>query len=150
MTVAGGAVTAVTVTTPGTGYTFAYIRNADIVTAGASSLSGAELDVIIEPKGGHGKNAIKELGGFFVMMNTNFEAGEASNSGDFTTANDFRRVALMRDIQSGGSAATATTLRGTKAVLVTNPSGNFTVDEEINQATTGAVGNFNVGLGEPS
>ena len=113
VTVSGGAVTAVTVTTPGTGYTFAYIRNADIVTAGATSLSGAELDVIIEPKGGHGKNAIKELGGFFVMMNTNFEAGETSNSGDFTTANDFRKVMLMRDINSGGSAATATTLRNT-------------------------------------
>ena len=140
VTVSGGAVTAVTVTTPGTGYTFAYIRNADIVSAGATSLSGAELDVIIEPKGGHGFNAIKELGGFFVMMNTNFEAGETSNSGDFTTANDFRRVALMRDIQSGGSAASATTLRGTKAILVTSPSGDFTVDEEINQATTGAVG----------
>ena len=140
VTVAGGAVTAVTVTTPGTGYTYAYIRVADIITAGASSLSGAELDVIIEPKGGHGKNAIKELGGFFVMMNTNFEAGETSNTGDFTTANDFRRVSLMRDIKSGGSAASATTLRGTKAVLVTSPSGTFTADEEINQATTGAVG----------
>ena len=40
VTVAGGAVTAVTITTPGTGYTFAYIRNADIVSAGATSLSG--------------------------------------------------------------------------------------------------------------
>ena len=140
VTVSGGAVTAVTVTTPGTGYTFGYIRNADIVTAGATSLSGAELDVIIEPKGGHGKDAVKELGGFFVMMNTNFEAGETSNSGDFTTANDFRRVVLMRDIQSGGSAATATTLRGTKAVLLTGSPGTFTADEEINQATTGAVG----------
>ena len=138
--VSGGAVTTVTVTTPGTGYTFGYIRNSDIVAAGATSLSGSELDVIIEPKGGHGKDAVKELGGFFVMMNTNFEAGETSNSGDFTTANDFRRVSLMRDIFSGGSAASANTLRGTKAVLVTSPSGTFTADEEINQATTGAVG----------
>ena len=140
VTVSGGAVTAVTVTTPGTGYTFGYIRNADIVSAGATSLSGSELDVIIEPKGGHGKNAIKELGGFFVMMNTNFEAGETSNTGDFTTANDFRRVVLMRDPKSGGSAATATTLRGTKAVLLSGSPGTFTADEEINQATTGAVG----------
>ena len=46
----------------------------------------------------------------------------------------------MRDIESASSAATVTTLRGTKAVLVTSPSGSFTVDEEINQATTGAVG----------
>jgi len=140
VTVSSGAVTAVTVTNVGSGYTFGYIRVADIVSAGATGLSGTELDVIIEPKGGHGFNAVKELGGFFVMMNTNFEAGETSNSGDFTTANDFRRVALLRDIESGGSAATATTLRNTKAVLVTSPSGNFTVDEEINQATTGAVG----------
>ena len=140
VTISGGAVTAVTVTTPGTGYTFAYIRVADINSAGGGSLSGSELDVIIEPKGGHGKNAIKELGGFFVMMNTNFEAGETSNTGDFTTANDFRRVVLMRDIKSGGSAATATTLRGTKAILLTGSPGTFTADEEINQATTGAVG----------
>ena len=83
-------------------------------------------------KGGHGKNAIEELGGFFVMLNTNFEGSESSNTGDFTTANDFRKVVLMRDIESGGSAS-ATTLRGTKAILVTSPSGTFTADEEINQ-----------------
>ena len=140
VTISGGAVTAVTVTTPGTGYTFGYIRVADINTAGGGSLSGTELDVIIEPKGGHGANAIEELGGFFVMLNTNFEAAETSNTGDFTTANDFRKVVLLRDILSGGSAASATTLRATKAVLVTSPSGTFTADEEINQATTGAVG----------
>jgi len=140
VTVASGVVTAVTVTSGGSGYTYGYIRNADIVTAGATGLSGAELDVIIGPKGGHGEDAVKELGGYYVMLNTNFEAGEDSNTGDFTTANDFRRVVLMRDIESGSSAATATTLRNTKAILVTSPSGNFTVDEEINQATTGAVG----------
>ena len=140
VTVSGGAVTGVTVTNVGSGYTFGYIRNSDIVAAGATGLSGSELDCIIEPKGGHGFNAVKELGGYYIMLNTNFEAGETSNSGDFTTANDFRRVVLMRDPESGGSAASSTTLRGTKAILVTSPSGDFTVDEEINQATTGAVG----------
>ena len=140
VTVAGGAVTAVTVTTPGSGYTFATISNAQIVAAGATSLSGAELDVIIEPKGGHGKNAVEELGGFYVMLNTSLEGTESSNTSDFTVANDFRKIALIRDPQSGGSAATANTLRGTKAINLTGVSGTFTIDEEINQASTGAVG----------
>jgi len=140
VTVGSGAVTGVTVTTPGTGYTYAYIRVADIVAAGATSLSGTELDVIIEPKGGHGKDAVNELGGFFVMTNTNFEGAETSNSGDFNTTNDFRRVCIIKDPDSGGSAATATTLRGVKAVLTAAGSGSFTVDEKITQASTGAVG----------
>jgi hypothetical protein len=142
VTVSGGVITAVTVTNVGSGYTFAYIRNADIVTAGATGLTGSELDVIIEPKGGHGFNAVKELGGFYVMLNTNFEGTESSNTGDFTVTNDFRRIALIRDPFSGGVAASASTLRATKAIrFAASPApGTFTVDEEINQATTGAVG----------
>ena len=49
---------------------------------GATSLSGAELDVIIEPKGGHGFNAVEELGGFYVMLNTSLEGTESANTSD--------------------------------------------------------------------
>ena len=140
VTVASGVVTAVTVTTAGTGYTFGTVSNAQIVAAGATSLSGAELDVIIPPKGGHGKNAVEELGGFYVMLNTSLEGTESGNSGDVTVANDFRKITLIRDPLASGSAATATTLRGTKAINVTGVSGSFVVDEKITQATTGAVG----------
>ena len=141
-TVSGGIVTAVTVTTAGTGYTIAYVRNADIVSAGATSLSGSEIDVIIPPKGGHGFNAVSELGGFFVMLNVSLEGTESANTGDFTAENDFRRIVLIRNPFSGGSAASASTLRGTKAVrFAASPTpGTFTVDEKITQATTGAVG----------
>ena len=140
VTVTSGAVTAVTVTSPGTGYTYGTVSNAQIVAAGATSLVGAELDVIIEPKGGHGFNAVEELGGFYVMLNTSLEGTESANSGDVTVANDFRKITLIRDPEAGGSAATSTTLRATRAVNLTGVSGTFTVDEEINQATTGAVG----------
>ena len=145
VTLTSGAVTAVTVTTAGTGYTSGYIRNADIIAAtnAGGAGSGAELDVIIPPKGGHGKNAIEELGGFFVMLNTSLEGTESSNSGDFTAANDFRKISLIKDPQNAaGSAASAATLRGTYAVKInTSPTpGTFVADEEINQASTGAVG----------
>jgi len=140
VTVTSGAVTAVTGTTPGTCYTFGTISNAQIVAAGATNLTGAEIDVIIEPKGGHGKNAIEELGGFYVMMNTSLEGTESGNSGDFTVANDFRKITLIRDPNASGSAATSSTLRATKAINLTGVSGSYVVDEKITQASTGAVG----------
>ena len=116
ITIASGSVTAVSVTNAGTGYSYANIRVADINVAGGGSLTGAELDCIIEPKGGHGFDPFEELGAFFVILNTSFEGAETANSGDFTTTNDFRRVALIRDPKSAGSAATVTTLRATRAV----------------------------------
>jgi hypothetical protein len=145
ITLTSGAITAVTVTTRGTDYTFAYIRNADIITAtnAGGAGSGAELDVIIPPKGGHGYNAVEELGGFFVMLNTSLEGTESTNSGDFTAANDFRKITLIKDPNNAsGTAASAATLRGTYAIkIASSPTpGTFTADEEINQATTGAVG----------
>src|SRR6056300_157213 len=144
VTLTSGAISAVSVTTAGTNYTYGYIRNADIIAAtnAGGTGSGAELDVIIPPKGGHGSNAVKELGGFYVMLNVNFEGVESGSGSDVTASNDFRRVCLIRDPDSGGSAASATTLRGTKAIrMAASPTpGTFTVDEEINQATTGAVG----------
>jgi len=153
VTITAGAISDVTVTNAGSGYTFGYITDADIIsgTNAGGAGSGAELDCVIEPRnlnsagsayGGHGADAVKELGGFFVMLNTNFEGAESGSGSDFTTANDFRKVTLIRDPQSGGSAASATTLRATKAIrMAASPTpGTFTVDEEINQATTGAVG----------
>jgi hypothetical protein len=140
VTVTSGAVTAVTVTNAGSGYTFGTVSNAQIVAAGATSLTGAELDVIIEPKGGHGFNAVEELGGFYVMLNTSLEGTESANSGDVTVANDFRKIILIRDPNAGGSPATVSTLRATYAVNLTGTTGTFTADEEINQSSTGAVG----------
>ena len=140
--VSGGAVTSVTVTTPGTGYTFATISNSQIVAAGATSLSGSELDVIIPPKGGHGANAQEELGAFFVMMNTSLEGTESANSGDFSAVNDFRKIALLRNPKKSNAAVSSNTARLTKAIkIASSPTpGTFTSDEEINQASTGATG----------
>jgi len=142
VTIASGAVSSVVVTGTPINYTFAYIRVADINSAGGGSLTGAELDCIIEPQGGHGKDAVKELGGFFIMMNQSLEGTEAGSSGDYAVDQDFRRIVLIKDPKSGGSAATATTLRATKAIrFASSPTpGTFQVDEEINQASTGAVG----------
>jgi len=142
ITVSTGIVSNVTVTNPGSGYSYGYIKVSDIVSAGATGLSGTELDVIIEPQGGHGYDAVKELGGFFVMLNVNLQGAETANSGDFDINASFRKTLLIQNPYSNGSPATSSTLRGTKAVLLnsTPTPGTFQIGENITQSTTGATG----------
>ena len=142
VTISSGAITAATVTTAGSGYTFAYIRDADIIAAtnAGGAGSGSNLNVIIPPKGGHGSNAVKELGGFFVMLNKSLVGVEGTS--DIGVGNDFRRIGLVRDPTNFGTStvASATTRRQLYAIKFASVSGTFTADEEINQASTGAVG----------
>ena len=142
VTISSGAVSAVSITTAGTGYTFAYITNADIIAAtnAGGAGSGANINVIIPPKGGHGSNALKELGAFYVMMNKSLVGVEGTS--DIGVGNDFRRIGLVKNPTNFGTStvATASTRRQLYAAVFSSVSGTFTADEEINQASTGAVG----------
>ena len=139
--ISSGAIASASVTTAGTGYTYAYIRSADIIAAtnAGGAGSGGNLNVLIPPKGGHGSNAVEELGGFYVMLNKSLVGVEGTS--DIGVANDFRRIGLVRDPFNFGTTtvATATTRRQIYATVFSSVSGTFTADEEINQATTGAV-----------
>jgi len=140
--IASGAVASVSITTAGTGYTFAYIRSTDIVAAtnAAGSGSGANINVIIPPKGGHGKDALIELGAFYVMMNKSLVGIEGTS--DIGVGNDFRRIGLVKNPTNFGTTtvASASTRRQIYAAVFSSVSGTFAADEEINQASTGAVG----------
>ena len=142
VTISSGAVSAVSITTAGTGYTYAYITNADIIAAtnAGGAGSGANINVIIPPKGGHGSNALKELGAFYVMLNKSLVGVEGTS--DIGVGNDFRRIGLMRNPTNFGTTtvATASTRRQLYAAVFSSVSGTFAADEEINQASTGAVG----------
>ena len=131
--VSGNAVTSVTITAAGSGYTFASILASDI-----GSVSGADIDFIISPTGGHANDCEKELGAFFVMVNQDIV--QNAGSGDFTVANDFRRIALIKNPTSSSSLATASTLDATKSITFSGSPGSFQADEKITQTTTGAVG----------
>ena len=135
VTVSSGAITDVTITAVGSGYTYASLAAGDI-----GSVSGYDVDFIISPEGGHAKDCVKELGGFFVMMNVNFV--QAEGSGDFNTENDFRRIVMLRNPTDSttGSTATADTLDATRSITFSSTSGDFQVDEKITQTTTNAVG----------
>ena len=132
---------------PGAGYTFGSIdlstvfSNTGLTTAAnIGSGSGGVVQPIISPKGGHGFNAVRELGGHYVMMNTKLEQTEGD---DFTVANDFREVGIIRNPTNFGTTtiASASQVRQTYAiVMAASPSSPYEIDEKITKSTTGAVG----------
>ena len=109
---------------------------ATIITNAGSS--GA-VSPIIGPRGGHGDDAVEELGGFFVMVNSRLEYGE---SGNFTTNNDFRKIGLVaQPLYANGDVATATTID--QCVTITVQSWNstaFAEDELVTGSASAATG----------
>ena len=81
------------------------------VTSGGGS--GATLSVRVGPPGGHGDNAVSELGGAFVMLNSRLIGNDGS---DFPVGDDFRKVHLLVNplLTTDSSAATATTYDSTE------------------------------------
>jgi len=107
----------VQVTAPGTGYTFVRrIMKQTAAGGGSSEFSdyGADsnLTAVLSPIGGHGWNAMKELGGHRIMIYTTLEGNRSFGSGgvsyqhayggaDGNDYTDYRTVGLMVDpIQS--------------------------------------------------
>ena len=141
---ADGTVTAISVTTNGSGYTHGTVLPADIIEQHNIQFTGSSTnatmtfttnpvaEVIIGPDGGHGSNPAKELGGHFVIMDVKLQQTEGF---DFTVVNDFRQIGVVRDPYSFGTTSkyTGSTARQTKVVKINTNSGNFLVDERIYQ-----------------
>ena len=140
-----------TVHASGAGYTYGTINLSTLFSdAGLTSstsigtVGSASVEVIISPKGGHGFNAPKELGGHYVMVNTTFSNADAQ---DVTEVNDFRRVGILKNPYAFGTTTgttylTSGTARTTKALKLAAAglNENFVTDEKITQASTGAIG----------
>ena len=125
-------VTEVVVTQQGSDYTVAE----STIVSNSSHGTGAYSTVIIGPVGGHGKNAIEELGGNRVLIDTRISGNE---SGRFTTSNDFRQVGLLRDpLQSANNLAFFTdSLADQSTTLVVGAvSGSFQSDEKVYTGTS--------------
>ena len=141
LVIGSGAVTSATVTANGTGYTHAFINVAAVPSVGSPN-TAAVVTPIVGPKEGHGNDALKELGAFYVMMNTSLSGSEGS--GDFIIDNDFRRVALVRNPYNYGTTtvSSASTLGALRSVtFAASPTpGTFVVDEIITGGTSGAKG----------
>ena len=106
------------------------------LTSWNAATAGA-ITPMIEPVGGHGTDAVSELGGHYVMVQGKFEPSDS----DATQVNDFRRVGIVKNPNAGGSAASVSTARTTNALKISGTiTTDFQVDELITQSTTGAQG----------
>lgn len=120
-------VTEVVVTQKGQDFTVAE----PTIYANSTHGTGATAEVIIGPVGGHGKNAIEELGGNRVMIDVRISGNE---SGRFTTSNDFRQVGLVRDpLQTANSLAFFTDSLSDQSTTLTvgGVAGSFQPDEKV-------------------
>ena len=101
--IASGVIKKVAMVSVGTNYRFLTA----VVTSGmAAGGTAAVLAARTSPPGGHGKNAVSELGGAFVMLNIRLIGNEGA---DFPIDDDFRKVHLVANPTASGSAATGST-----------------------------------------
>ncbi len=146
--ISGNSLTSVVINNVGTNYTFASI---DLTTYEDSNVTTvkANLDPIISPTTGHGADNNKELGGFFVMVNTTLSGEEGS--GDFLVNQDFRQIGLLKNPTALGVAPTASTLSCIKSLVVAGfGTTHFVIDEIITGSSTSGIGyvaDFNAGTG---
>ena len=113
----------------GYGYTHAN------VTLLSSFGSGATARAIISPPGGHGSDPLTELGGSYLLINTQIRDTE---SGILTTHNDFRQISLIEDARLFGTT-TVSSIPAFSQLTVLNLNGTsveYSEDEWVYQGSS--------------
>jgi hypothetical protein len=129
----------VTISNQGSGYTFGTVDlSAGNVPTGTTLPS---FNVIISPKGGHGKDIYRELGAYNVLMYSRIE--NDNQNPDFITGNQIARVGIVENPNSFGSTQILTTDKAS-AVYALKLTGNnansatYTADSYITQTISTA------------
>ena len=119
----GTAVTSITLTNKGTNYSTAHI----LISGGGGS--DATARAVISPQNGHGTDPVKELGAFFIAVNTLLDGTGVGN--------DFRQITLIKNPTNtaGGAISTSPTRKATPGISFASTTGTFQVDELITQGT---------------
>lgn len=133
-TVSANVVTAITVTARGSGYSWA---TATVTDSGSGT--GATAIPIIAPPGYHGADAVKELGGHYIMLTGRFAGTESNTISDQIA---FRRIMLVKDplLLADGSVASASTYRLTTNMTLASVTGTYSSGETVTGGTSGATG----------
>lgn len=127
----GQKISRIQIATPGSGYTHAEIR---IFGNG----SGASATAMISPPGGHGSDAVYELGAFYVEV---YQEMISNEDGFLPTTGTYRNVGVVLDTKNkSGSIITDEKFNTLSTINILNASGNFLPDEVIIGETSRAQG----------
>lgn len=133
-----GAITAVSVTDVGTGYTNATIS----ITNSLGTNVSAQARAVLSPIDGHGSNPVKELFGSTVGITVSISENVIND--DLFLGNDFRQVGLMKNIYeyAGYTGEIWTENTGTAAFIANvDSSASYAADDIV---TTDDGGEFRV------
>lgn len=128
-------ISSITVTDYGYGYSYATVS----ISGGGGV--GATARAIISPIGGHGSNALYELGGANLMINGSLKNSE---QGVFPVANDYRQVSLLTNPLNYDGTALVSNLSLLQAYTITTVgSGDYNLDEIVYQGGSYDTSTFN-------
>ena len=127
--VSTGAITSIRVTNPGSGYSYANL----VITNTAAPGTGAAARAIVSPQGGHGSNAPRELFANNLGITVSFSDND---NRDLILGNDFRQIALIKNIKPYAGAADDVyrTNTGTACFIITVDQadmGSYNADDAI-------------------
>lgn len=119
-----GTITRIKITDPGSGYTYASVS----ISPNGSPGTGAAARAVMSPVGGHGADAISELGGHFLMVSVKLVDDESGKIPNNTT---YRQIGLIANPTS--------TIAG-KRIRYSNEVGIIKNGDTITGADSGATG----------
>lgn len=117
LTLTNGEVTGITITNPGSGYSFAEVS---VVNASENSPgNGATFRAVVSPYGGHGSNPQKEL----FAKSLSLTVSLTNETSDTFLNNDFRQLGIVKNPRIFGSSDNFTSNTGNccYVVVINNP-----------------------------
>lgn len=117
-------INSVTVLNSGINYSYA---NA-VIVANSSYGTGANLNIIMPPKGGHASDPVRELDGSVIGISVQFDGSEGNT---IPTETDFRKVGIISNPThySNTSIYKANTINGMHVFEISTPSSGFPINE---------------------
>lgn len=128
---ATGAITSIRVTNPGSGYSFASI----VITNTSAPGANATARAIVSPQGGHGSNPVREL--FAYNLGVTVSLSDNDNK-DLILGNDFRQIALIKNIKTPGSVVYTTNTATACYIINVADVSKYAVDNNITTDDGGA------------